>query len=221
MRASFHAILYKVFSNEEIFNEFINNIIVAAEKYKDIPGFSGRFRHEDLITLLNTLKNLSPKERMKELNKDKVDKFLDYTFRSLLSAHSFKVHNFDEYSDKELLKDNSFGDMNSTMNVISHILLPTQNIISTYTQYENSNIIKNTLNIDSANRKIHYRLDTKTDLSKIYDNEKFKFFAESQGFTTLTSFSTHKDTAVLPYRTGGAHVQLIVRKDSLEQFGIE
>ncbi len=232
MRASFHAILFRAFENDETFSEFIQNIKLATKKYADSPGFSNRFRADDLITLLTTLKNLSPKQRMQELNKDKVDTFLDYTFRSLNAARSFSLLN-EQYSPEDperkvslkTIKDNltnhEFGNHSSAMNNLSH-LLPNQDIMYHHASDIN---VEYAIVIRNESTGFHPKLNNQFlkdmfNKPEISNQQRVKDLKKRNNIENMADFGKIRATAVMPYRTiGGNHVQLIVRKDALEQFG--
>ncbi len=87
VRSASHALFFRAFQDPKIFAAVIDNIKIVSTKYAHVPGFSGRFLHQELIDLLTTLNSLSPKDRLAQFNKAKVDLFVDYSMRALLHGH--------------------------------------------------------------------------------------------------------------------------------------
>ncbi len=99
IRSAIQAVLFPAFQDQAVFNGLIDNIKEASTSLAVVPGFSARFRGEDLINLLTTLNALSPKERLAKFNKTKVDLFLDYSMRGYM--HAKEVIRWEKYPDDE------------------------------------------------------------------------------------------------------------------------
>lgn len=210
MRAALQQVWFVIFTDEALFNSFIAQIPIIADKYKDVPGFKGRFLQENLITLLKTLKNLSPAERLVQLNKDKIDTFLDYTFRAFLNAFkSINPNAHEKMTLKNWLTANSWSD-------------PTYIFESVYSFLPNQNrIIKNT-EMDV------FICDNNGRLDAIYDKESFEENKDNLlkiGIKTKEDMKAHKFLQVLPVATNTTsistayHYNLIVNKQIAPKFG--
>ncbi len=217
MRAALQQVWFVIFTDDSLFNSFIAQIPTIADKYKDVAGFKGRFLHENLINLLKTLKNLSPAERLVQLNKDKIDTFLDYTFRAFLHAHAH-INNFKESKEslKKLIKIPEWGDA-SDGRIIYNEFLPNQNRIEM--QSGGDNIL------------ITYKNNSRID--NIYSEAFEEGFEENKdallkmGISKKEDLLSHKFLQVLPVPTNttsittAGHYDLIVNKKVAKEFGYE
>ncbi|MCA9507449.1 MAG: hypothetical protein KC505_03385 [Myxococcales bacterium] len=149
IRSATQVVLFHAFQSDLAFDTLINNIQQHAVSYAKIPGFSQRFRHHDLIALLKTLKTLSPKERLKQYNKVKVDLLLDYSMRALL--HVRLVTENGELSEiykieaKKILTSKEWGDGSEASIKLAAMLLKSDQIFAA-------------IHAESHDRKLDYLL---------------------------------------------------------------
>lgn len=143
IRSATHALLFRAFQDSKIFTAIIDNIKIARVKYAQVPGFSGRFFHQELIDLLTTLNSLSPKERLAQFNKAKVDLFLDYSMRALLHAHNYSEElaksESAQMKAKKLLTSHSWGHGSITFQALVEELWPRENLV-TFLSLNNLNV---------------------------------------------------------------------------------
>lgn len=139
IRSAFHAVLFALFNNPTCWDGIEDRIFGLAKKFQPVPGFSKRFRAHDLVTLLKTLKNLTPHERFVQFNKKKVDAFLDYSMRALLHAReSMAAGTIDKDKEKalkSLLTDHSWNDARIANGTLALLLLPKEHIYA-YVNFE-------------------------------------------------------------------------------------
>lgn len=138
IRSVIQALLFRAFQEQKVFDAMLANIKRVKYQYKAVPGFSDRFREQDLINLLITLKGLSSKERLAQFNKKRIDLFLDYSMRSLLHAqktHDFHIEAHPEIgraeaskghreSLKKYLTSHSWGDGSDAFRLLADALFP-------------------------------------------------------------------------------------------------
>lgn len=134
IRSVIQVVLFQAFQNQAVFKGLIDNIKKANTSLQVIPGFSARFRSDDLINLLNTINALTPRERLAQFNKTKVDLFLDYSMRSYLHAQQALRWKADP-DLKKILTSHSWGD-SFTANVVLSTLLPKEHIYPYLTGFD-------------------------------------------------------------------------------------
>ena len=205
MRAAIQQALFLILNDEDKFNAFVSKIPVIKEDFKDVPGFEHRFLANDLITLLTKLKSLAPKERLASFNKDKVDTFLQYIFRTLLAATVYKFSVPDEQKEKYLkisLTMAKWGDAKDIAYVLQLFLdedfyIPDGDLESIFS-YKGKNMIGE---IFSDNKKVYL------DDDELDNDNKNKILA-------------YPTVQVVPLHTGGNHFNLLVHKNSAAKFGL-
>lgn len=180
IRSVLHAILFRIFHDDRLFAQFLKKLDQASIDFKDIPGFSGRFRAPELKKLLTVLHKLSPQKRFQQLNKAHVDRFLINSFRAFLHASRAKLSG-DNADDREklrqLLTANSWGVIDIANSSIVDYFMP--NIIFfgfdgliDYYSNENDRFLYVSFGENDDLRTFLFKQDTFNNLEVLYRRNK-------------------------------------------------
>lgn len=208
-RAGIQQALFLILNNQEIFDNFIKQIPIIAEKYKDIEGFSDRFLANDLIILLNKLKSLPPKERLSCFNKDKVDNFLQYTFRAILAANSAVYNSKNKELIKKFLTMSKWHDAKALFDVAIFFAMPNDKI-----WYSIGSDAEQIIKYSGANNVLY----------EIFPEDGNLFNNSDDGDNEVTQeekIEILQNAQVQAIHVNGNHYNLLVNKKSAALFGLE
>lgn len=155
LRAAIQAVLFQAFQDQKVFKEFIATIKTLKTRFAPVPGFSTRFKADDLIDLLTTLNSMSPKGRLAQFNKTKVDLFLEYSMRALLHADeetkaiaAASLNSDQATSLKKLLTTHSWSDQFVGVSTLANLLLPPRIIFGGLHNFDFKNPQRKTLSLN-------------------------------------------------------------------------
>lgn len=209
LRATWVGFLYALFSREDYYQKFLVSAKKLPQTYAHVPGFKERYFLSDFLKLIGTLKKLSPKDRIRQLNKSSVDTFLNYTFRAIIHAHYMNSRT-DEGMRKSILLSNSWGVPKTDL--LFNKLLPKEHLImfspdTTALYIVPSNEKPGTLYIEPNG-----------DILEEPEGG-LKILADEFGIKNIRDLGKNDFLAVVTVHTGGNHYELWVRKEHASQFG--
>jgi len=211
--------LHLVFADQKLFKQFVKQIPLVADKYKDVPGFSSRYYPRRFAELMNTLNSLSPKERLAQYNKAYVDKFLNYTFRAILHADEYKARHYiiperSIIALREFLSYGSWGSASTRLDIWQKFL-PNNTIMLTD---DGNNGVEC---IDNAGRLLGILYPENAEA--IWANNNTRITKETMktifGIERLRDLETTHFLEAVPIFVNGNHYNLAVRKSAAKKFG--
>lgn len=215
LRAGMISILHMVFTEQALFDEFIEQIQVVAKKYNNVPGFATRYYPESFAELIKKLHNMSPQERLAQYNTKHVDKFLTYTLRAVLHAYTYRnSHRYYPIEEflKKRIKDGAWG-VATDINIIWQEFLPSKGFF----MFDNQN---NLIEILDPKKRLYFgykkhllSLTSHPDLAEVLNN----YF----NIKNIDDFLTARQLDAVPYFVNGNHFNLAIKKSAAVRFGYQ